>query len=114
MSLDELQSVFVFLTDFMSALDERSQPWIPVWAAAIGAVAGALGSLIPNFILERSRLRKEGRAIKASLVAEISSLVRIIERRAYIPEFEACLAELKTTTESDERHFMIDVPVHYN
>lgn len=83
-----------------------------------GAVIGAVAALIVGVasfigtIYNASRQRRQDReATKAAIIAEVSALASIIEKRMYRESLEAVAMEVEATNEACSLH--VPVPAHY-
>ena len=91
----------------------KSNEWIPVIAALLGAIIGAIASLIPARYLEVRRERQFAIQVKQCLVAEISALVRVIESRKYVETVNEAITFLKANPDHSYT-FYADIPPHYS
>ncbi|MBX6032261.1 hypothetical protein ISE67_16290 [Pseudomonas aeruginosa] len=93
--------------------------WTTVLVGLIGAAAGAG----PTLYLHLSGVRRERRAVKAAILAEIRALVELIERRGYLSDarkerqtlsLRLARATPFTQQEVAEVFFQVLVPPDYN
>lgn len=81
----------------LKELAPTPNPWIPLWSV----VAGALLGYIPLGVGAILRSRKATKSVQAALLAEVSSLLQIIEARNYLIDFKDTFAELTAANERD-------------
>ncbi|MBA5764677.1 hypothetical protein H2O73_20145 [Vibrio sp. 404] len=93
----------------------KGQPneWIPVLSALGGAVVGGLVTFFPTKYLEERRAKEFSRQIQNSIIAEVSALMRVIEKRKYVESVEEAIKYLK---ENPDGQFTLyaDIPLHYS
>lgn len=92
----------------------KPNEWLPVYAALGGAVAGAIASFFPTWLLERRRDSNFSTQVRNCLLAEISALLEIIEHRGYLTSIREAVEHLKSQPEGTTYHFTVDVPQHYS
>jgi len=106
------------LTETLKMLGEliESKPneWLPLYAALGGAIAGAIASFFPTFMLERYREKKYSRRILASLLSEISALLEIVQHRGYHKSIKDKIEYLRTQPVGSTCSFTVHVPEHYS
>lgn len=93
---------------------QQSPPnqWIPVASALGGALIGGFATFLPARYFETRRERKFSEQVKRCIVAEVSTLVRIIESRKYIESIEKAIEYLKSNPEGQYTIFA-EIPAHY-
>lgn len=69
--------------------------WIPVVAAIGGAFVGTVGSVVPNWLLERYKRRRDREAITSALICEISSMLEVIEIRRFVAKLREVESDLE-------------------
>ncbi|MCX5817044.1 MAG: hypothetical protein NTX75_12530 [Proteobacteria bacterium] len=111
MNLDDVQKIMQILQS-MKALLGQQNPWIPVYAAIGGALAGAIAAIIPNMIIERLKERRAVNALSDSIVCEVSAILTIIKHRRYLETTEQIVANLFSTPGST-RQLQVVVPDNY-
>ncbi len=94
--------------------ESKPSAWLPLYAALGGAVAGAIASFFPTWILEKRRDHKFSMQVESCLLAEIFALLEIIEHRGYLNSMREVVAHLKTLPEGTTYCFTVDVPQHYS
>jgi hypothetical protein len=97
----------------VEAIKSKPNEWLPVFAAIGGAFVGAISSFFPALLLERHRRKVEASTVKAALVAEISSLLKIIKARQYIDDVKNIIEDFKKTPDM-ELSYKVQVPEHYS
>lgn len=114
MSPEEIKNITETLQIMSQMLETKPDEWLPLYAALGGAVAGAIASFFPTFLLERSRENKHSRRLRASLLTEISALLEIIEHRNYRGSIKEVINHLKTQPAGTTYSFTVTVPEHYS
>lgn len=85
--MQSIQASISILKD-VKDLVAPSNPWIPVIAAVLGALAGGMAPLIVK-TLESSRDRKANQqAVAHQIYAEISAILEIVNQRKYLDELK--------------------------
>ena len=68
MSPGEINSLTEALKMLGEMIESKPNEWLPVYAALGGAIAGAVASFFPTFILQRYREKKFSSRVLASLL----------------------------------------------
>lgn len=113
LSPEEIKAVAETLKIFGDMTASKPNEWLPVFAALGGAVAGAIASFFPTWLIEKRRESAFSKQIQNCLVAEVSSLVEIIEHRNYLAAIKAAVNHLKLNPK-DKYSLVVDVPPHYS
>ncbi|MGB0665187.1 MAG: hypothetical protein ACPGMR_15495, partial [Pontibacterium sp.] len=90
----------------------KPNEWLPVYAALGGAVAGAVASFFPTWLMEKRREISFSRQIENSLLAEIAALIEIIEHRDYLSAIQDTVDYLKDKPQGTSTVLIVDVPHH--
>ena len=93
--------------------DVQKCEWLPVIAAIGGAFVGGVSTFLPNYLLARSKHKKEQRAVTNALISEISGLMVIVEHRKYIQGFKKIADNLRSNPSSTFK-FCVKIPDHYS
>ncbi|TXI50807.1 MAG: hypothetical protein E6Q50_02275 [Lysobacter sp.] len=78
-----------------NALVPPENDWIPVVAAIGGALVGAFATAIPSWITSQLEVSTKKKILKATIRAEISALVQLLETRKYADVFKGVAEELE-------------------
>jgi len=108
---DALASAIV---EAAKVLQSGSNPWVPVWSAILGALAGGAVSLFPQLLLERIRAKKKSGAVQSAIYAEISGLIDTIGERGYVEALRVALDDYDDLKGNGTMYLAIDTPPHYN
>jgi hypothetical protein len=92
----------------------KPNEWLPVYAALGGAVAGAIASFFPTWMLEKRREASFSKQIESCLVAEISSLLEIIDQRNYFSGIKDTVEFLRSQPEGTTSLLTVEIPAHYS
>lgn len=84
MDTQQLMEAVDNIETIRSVIGTSKNEWIPVVAAIGGGLVGALGSVIPNWLIERYKRRSDREAITSALICEISSMLEIIDKRKFV------------------------------
>ncbi|MCW8357055.1 MULTISPECIES: hypothetical protein [Marinomonas] len=114
MSPQDVQSLAETLKIINEITASKPNEWLPVYAALGGAVAGAIASFFPTWIMEKRRDVNFSRQIENCLLAEIKALVEIIDHRGYLLAIEETVTYLRTQPEGVLCTLIVDVPPHYS
>ena len=93
---------------------EKPNEWLPVLAALGGAIAGAVATFFPTWLIERRRDRRFSEQITNCLIVEISTFVELIEKRGYLSEITKAIEHLESQPENTKFKLLVDVPSHYS
>lgn len=105
-----VEETLKFLSDITAS---KPNEWLPVYAALGGAVAGAIASFFPTWFIEKRRESAFAKQIQNCLVAEISSLVEIVDQRSYLSAIKEAVEHLRLKPK-DTYRLAVDVPYHYS
>lgn len=84
--------------------------WIvPLISVLIGGALTILGTIWTGHV----RDTKQSKTLEAALIAEISGLLEIIEKRQYLLGFERQITYLRFNPD-ETRHYRVMVPKHYS
>lgn len=114
MSPDDAQSLAQTIKIISELTTTPPNEWLPVYAALGGAIAGAIASFFPTWLIERRREAAFARQIESCLLAEISALVEIIDHRGYLSAIKGVANYLRESPEGTQYKFAVDVPSHYS
>ena len=114
MSPEDAQSIAETLKVVSELTSSKPNEWLPVYAALGGAIAGAIASFFPTWLIERRREAAFAKQIESCLLAEISALVEIIDRRGYLSALKDVADYLRQSPEGTQYKFAVDVPSHYS
>lgn len=114
MSPEEIKYLVEALKKIDEFLGTKPNEWLPVYAALGGAIAGAIVSLIPTFVLERYRENKHSSNVLAALRAEVSAFLEIIEHRKYHDSIKKVIDDLKDQPDGATYSYSVCVPDHYS
>jgi len=114
LSPDDPQSVAETLKVLSELTTSRPNEWLPLYAALGGAIAGAIASFFPTWLIERRREAAFAKQIESCLLAEISALVEIIDQRGYLSAIKTVAGFLRDSPEGTLYKFAVDVPPHYS
>lgn len=92
----------------------KPSEWLPVYAALGGAIAGAIASFVPTWIMEKRRERNFSRQIENSLLAEIAALIEIADHRNYLSAIQETVEYLREQPQGSAAVLIVDVPPHYS
>lgn len=74
---------------------DKPNEWLPVIAAVGGAFVGGVFGVMPTILSDRRKERRERKTLTCALLAEIESIVEIIERRKYVEAVDEAVDDLK-------------------
>ncbi len=94
-----------------SSIGTQPINWLPLLLAAL---LGSLVAFLPTFVLECYRDHKFSKRILIALLAEISALIEIAERRKYQESIREVISYLATQPEGTAYTFTVKVPDHYS
>lgn len=114
MSPDEVKIIADTYEIVKNISENKSNGLLPVYSAIGGAIAGAIFTSIPIFILERSKQKKLSKSIKASLLAEIAALLEIIKCREYVKKLDEVINTLNDKPKGAQHKIAVEVPNHYS
>ncbi len=114
MSPEEINSLAETLKIISDITESQPDPWLPIYAALGGAIAGAIASFFPTWLIEKHRERTFSKQIENCLLAEISSLMEIIDQRNYLSAIEEAVHYLRNEPEGTTYSLVVDVPPHYS
>lgn len=114
MTPEDAQSIAQTIKIMSELTSSEPNEWLPVYAALGGAVAGALASLLPSWLIERRREVAFSRQIERCLLAEISAIVEIIDQRGYQSTLNEIIVHLRQSPKEAQYSFYVDVPPHYS
>lgn len=114
MTPDDIKNISETLQIISQMAEAKPSQWLPLYAALGGAVAGAIASFFPTFLLERNRENKHSKRLLASLLTEISALIEIIEHRNYRGSIKEIISHLETQPSGTTFSFTVTVPDHYS
>lgn len=114
MSPENAQSIVETLTVISELTSSKPNEWLPLYAALGGAIAGAIASFFPTWLIERRRETAFAQQIESCLLAEISALVEIVDRRGYLAAIKGVVGYLRQNPEGTQYRFVVDVPSHYS
>ena len=102
------------LTVVLDAISKlQPNEWIPVISALGGALIGGLVTFFPTKYLEDRKQKLFVLQVRNCIIAEISSLVMIIENRKYVEAIEEAVAHLQDNPTSTYT-LHADIPNHYS
>jgi len=107
------EELTLILETFSKFQQSPPNQWIPVASALGGALIGGLATFLPARYFEIRRERKFSEQVKLCIVAEVSTLVRIIESRKYIESIEKAI-EYLTSNPEEQYTFFAEIPAHYS
>jgi hypothetical protein len=111
MNLDDAQKIIQILQSVKALLSQQN-PWIPVYAAIGGALAGAIAAILPNVLIERLKERRAVKGLTDSVVCEVSAILAIIKHRRYLETAEKIVETLLSTPGSTFK-LQVMVPENY-
>ncbi len=114
MTPEDIQSIAETVRIMKGLTSSEPNEWLPVYAALGGAIAGAIASFFPSWMME---LRKEAafsKKIERCLLSEISAIVEIVEHRGYLLTLKKIITHLRESPEGTLYCFYVDVPQHYS
>ncbi|WP_061333855.1 hypothetical protein [Marinobacter excellens] len=111
---ENAQSIVETLTVISELTSSKPNEWLPLYAALGGAIAGAIASFFPTWLIERRREITFAQQIECCLLAEISALVEIVDRRGYLAAIKGVVGYLRQNPEGTQYRFAVDVPSHYS
>lgn len=114
MSPEDAQSIAETLKVISELTSSKPNEWLPVYAALGGAISGAIASFFPTWLIERRREAAFAKQIESCLLAEISALVEIIDRRGYLSALKDVADYLRQNPEGTQYKFTVDIPSHYS
>lgn len=114
MSPEDAQAIAESLMVVSELSSPKPNEWLPVYAALGGAIAGAIASFFPTWLIERRREAAFAKQVESCLLAEISALVEIIDRRGYLSALKDVTDYLRQNPEGTHYKFAVDVPSHYS
>ena len=92
----------------------KSNEWLPVYAALGGAIAGAIASFFPTWLMEKRRDMSFSRQIENSILSEIAALIEIIDHRNYLSAIQEIVEYLREQPQGTSYVLIVDVPPHYS
>lgn len=109
----------LFSDTLIKALTENRKQeiynWIPIIATLGGALIGAAASIIPQRYMLNERQKKEAISINSALLAEIKSILKIIEQRNYKKEIKDHITFLeKEKSDNFKIKYEIRISKNYN
>ncbi|MDG5501410.1 hypothetical protein [Marinobacter sp. BGYM27] len=114
MSPEDAHSIAETLKVVSELTSSKPNEWLPLYAALGGAIAGAIASFFPTWLIERRREAAFAKQIESCLLAEISALVEIVDRRGYLSALKDVTDYLRQNPEGTYCKFAVDVPSHYS
>lgn len=97
------------VTEIIKLLDllrPPPNPWIPVFAAGVGAAGALVGGILPKLFLDGLERRREARALREALLSEIGAIVCLIHLRGYLADAREALSHLSNDSQL-KRHYAI-------
>lgn len=88
--------------------------WLPVFAAIGGALVGGIATFVPSFLLERQRRKDERLTVTNALLAEVRSILSIVEQRQYLKNIREKEALLREKSPEETIKFSIRIAKHYS
>jgi hypothetical protein len=115
LQLDEIKNLTEACKEALVAIT-KSKPseWLPLYTAFGGTIVGAIASFFPTFFLERYREKVQSRRVLASLLAEISAFLEVIEHRKYHYSVKKAIEYLETQPAGTTYSYSVSVPDHYS
>jgi hypothetical protein len=95
MDTEQLLEAAKTISIISSLFQDKPNEWLPVVAAVGGAFVGGIFGVIPTFLSDKRKERRDRRSLTCALLSEIESIVEIIERRKYVEAIEAAIDDLK-------------------
>lgn len=114
MTPEDVQALADTLRIISEITASKPNEWLPVYAALGGAVAGAVASFFPTWLMEKRREINFSKQVENCLLSEIAALVEIIDHRSYLSAINAAVEYLRTQPENSEYVLVVDVPAHYS
>ncbi|MGB7401158.1 MAG: hypothetical protein WA916_01150 [Arcobacter sp.] len=114
MSPEDAKSLAETLKIIGEITASKPNQWLPVYAALGGAIAGAIASFFPTWLLEKRREKSFSRQIENSLLSEIAALIEIIDHRKYLLDIQDTVDYLRKKPQGTLSVIIVDVPPHYS
>lgn len=108
--LESAETIRIIRSLFVS---EPNQ-WLPVLAAIGGALVGGLTTAIPAVWRDARARQAERVSVTTALVAEVSAMLAILERRRYLHSMRELTERLKGAGQDCGILFSVRVPDHYS
>ena len=96
-----------------SLFEHQNNDWLPVVAAVGGAFVGGLSTFFASYALENKHRKIERISVSNALIAEVQSIMTIIEQREYIFHLKQIIKRLETGNEKRVKA-SVRVPNHYS
>ncbi len=104
--VQSLQASIALLKDIKDLISP-SNPWIPVIAAVLGALAGGLAPIIVRLIEARIERKSAKQAVAHQIYAEISAILEIVKQRGYLEDLE--VAKLVVSMNSTSNSYQVQI-----
>ena len=88
--------------------------WISALAGIVGAIVGAIASLLPAWVIESRRVKHEAELVEASLISEILAIADIAKERKYLESLADAIRYLEAQPNGAVIPFSVNIPAHYS